>query len=391
MRQPASIAPLDLWQTVSRLNRPAGRRPDFARFERVLSRREPGPVPFGDLFADRETVAAFLKQPAPACWGLDADPDEPITPALFQDGLRLVDQTIQFCLRNDWDYAWCFSSIPFPGSMFQPAENPSADVAGGKRYWVDDNQGPIGTWDDFERYPWPTDVLRINFLPRVTARRVPEGMKVMIIPGGVFEWTTWLMGLVPFCYALADQPDLVDAVIERVSDTIYRVVDDLVDESYVGGVFMGDDLGYASGTLVSPRILRQKFLPQTKRIVDRVRNAGKLFVLHTCGNVYAIMDDLIDLGIHAKHSFEDKILPVEEVYQRWGDRLALVGGVDVHLLTSGSEAQVRHRTREILEVCGTDGGYVLGTGNSVANYIPLRNHRAMLDEGRRWNRERFGE
>jgi uroporphyrinogen decarboxylase len=71
--------------------------------------------------------------------------------------------------------------------------------------------------------------------------------------------------------------------------------------------------------------------------------------------------------------------------------LALVGGVDVHLLTSGSEAEVRHRTREILEVCGKGGGYVLGTGNSVANYIPLHNYLAMLDEGRRWNQEHFGE
>jgi uroporphyrinogen decarboxylase len=52
---------------------------------------------------------------------------------------------------------------------------------------------------------------------------------------------------------------------------------------------------------------------------------------------------------------------------------------------------VRHRTREILKVCGKGGGYVLSTGNSVANYIPLRNYLAMLDEGRRWNREHFGE
>lgn len=391
MKQSADMPPLELWRTVPRLCRPCGPAPDFGRFERALTRREFSPVPFGDLFADRETVAGFLQQPVPDHWDLDADPDEPITPALFQDGLRLVDQTIQFCLQNGWDYTWSFSSIPFQGSVFQPAANPSPEVEGGKRYWVDDNQGPIGTWKDFERYPWPTDVQRINFLPRVTAQRVPEGMKVMMIPGGVFEWTTWLMGLVPFCYALADQPDLVDAVIDRVSDTIYRVVDDLVDEPYVGGVFMGDDLGYASGTLVSPKILRQKFLPQMKRIVDRVRGAGKLFILHTCGNVYAIMDDLIDLGIHAKHSFEDKILPVEEVYRRWGQRLGLVGGVDVHLLTSGSEVEVRRRTREILDVCGAGGGYVLGTGNSVANYIPLRNYLAMLDEGRRWNRDHFGD
>jgi uroporphyrinogen decarboxylase len=164
-----------------------------------------------------------------------------------------------------------------------------------------------------------------------------------------------------------------------------------MDEPQVGGIFMGDDLGYASGTIVSPRVLRQKFLPRTRRIVDLVKGAGKLFILHTCGDVYGIMDDLVDLGIDAKHSFEDKILPVEEVYRRWGERVALVGGVDVHLLASGSEEEIRRRTRQILDVCGPGGGYVLGTGNSVTNYLPLRNYQAMLDEGRRWNREHFGQ
>jgi uroporphyrinogen decarboxylase len=387
---PSGVTPTDLWTTVPRLRQQPDKAPDFARLERALLTREPGPVPFGDLFADRETIGAFLKQPVSDQWGVEADPDRPITEALFRDGLRSVDQTIQFCLQNGWDYVWCFSTIPFKGSMFRPADNTSPEVQGGRRYWINDSRGPISSWDDLERYPWPTDVRRINLLPHVTAQRVPEGMKVMVIPGGVFEWSTWLMGLVPFCYALVDQPDLVDTVIERVSATIYRVVEDLVDEPFVGGIFMGDDLGYASGTIVSHEILRQKFLPHTKRIVDLVRAAGKLFVLHTCGDVYAIMDDLIDLGIHAKHSFEDKIQPVEDVYRRWGDRVGLVGGVDVHLLTSGSEEDVRRRTREILNVCGPGGGYVLGTGNSVANYVPLSNYQAMLDEGRRWNREHFG-
>jgi uroporphyrinogen decarboxylase len=347
-------------------------------------------VPLGDLFADHDTIGNFLSEPIPERWGPGSDATAPITLEAFRDGLRFVDQKIQFCLEHDWDYAFAFSTIPFRGSMFQPADNTAPQVRDGKRYWVDDNQGPIRGWQDFEQYPWPSDVQHINFLARVTAQRVPEGMKVMVIPGGVFEWTTWLMGLVPFCYALSDQPALVDAVIERVSDTIYRVVADLVDESYVGGIFMGDDLGYASGTIVSPAVLREKFLPQTGRIVDLVRSAGKLFILHTCGDVYAIMNDLIDLGIDAKHSFEDKILPVEEVYRRWGQRLGLVGGVDVHLLTSGSEQEIRQRTRQILDVCGAGGGYVLGTGNSVANYIPLQNYQAMLDEGRRWNQEHFG-
>jgi uroporphyrinogen decarboxylase len=103
------------------------------------------------------------------------------------------------------------------------------------------------------------------------------------------------------------------------------------------------------------------------------------------------MDDFIDnVGIDAKHSFEDKIVPVEEAYRRWGDRVAILGGVDMDVLGRGSEEQVRARTRQILEVCGVKGaGYCLGTGNSVANFIPLQNYLAMLDEGRRWNEEHF--
>ena len=108
--------------------------------------------------------------------------------------------------------------------------------------------------------------------------------------------------------------------------------------------------------------------------------------------MYALMDDLLDdVRIDAKHSFEDKILPVEEAYRRWGDRIALMGGVDMDLLGRGTEDEVRRRTRQILEVCAARGtGYGLGSGNTAANYVPRQNYFAMLDEGRRWNREHFG-
>jgi uroporphyrinogen decarboxylase len=261
---------------------------------------------------------------------------------------------------------------------------------GRKRFWVNDNDGPIRSWEDFERYPWPENIEGINLMSRVMAQMVPDGMKVMVIPGGIFEWTTWLMGFTPFCYALYNQPDLVDAVIDKVSAIIYRVVEDILHEPNVGGIFMGDDFGYIEGTLVSPQVLREKFLPRAKQIVDLVHAAERIFILHTCGNVYDIMDDLLALGIDAKHSFEDKILPVEEAYQRWSDQVAIIGGVDVHLLATGTEKEVRRRTREILEVCGQNGHYVLGTGNSVTNYIPINNYLAMLDEGHKWNKEKFG-
>ena len=210
--------------------------------------------------------------------------------------------------------------------------------------------------------------------------------------GGVFEHSSWLMGLQPFSYALQDQPDLVEAICQRVGELAAATCAQVVAIDNVDMVFLSDDLGFYSGTLVSPDVIRRYILPHYKKIVDIAHKAGKLVVFHSCGNMYKLMDELIDdVGIDAKHSFEDKILPVEEAYRRWGDRVAILGGVDMDLLGRGTEEQVRARTREILEVCGVKGtGYCLGTGNTAANYIPRQNYLAMLDEGRRWNREHFG-
>ena len=115
-----------------------------------------------------------------------------------------------------------------------------------------------------------------------------------------------------------------------------------------------------------------------------VKNDDNLYYRHLLRG-----EDLIAMGIDGKHSFEDKIRPVEEVFQQYGDRVAILGGVDMDIMAAGSEDAVRKRTREILDACGGSGRYVLGTGNSAANYIPLRNYLAMIDEGLRWNQAHF--
>lgn len=69
---------------------------------------------------------------------------------------------------------------------------------------------------------------------------------------------------------------------------------------------------------------------------------------------------------------------------RYGDEIAVIGGVDVDLLARGTEEQVRDRTRRILTACMPSRGYILGSGNSIANYVAPQNFLAMLDEGRRY-------
>jgi len=381
---------VDMARALLKMKAPGERKPEFERFRRAITESEPGPVTVGDIFADFETVGNFLEEPVMNYLKLAEDPELKVTFKDLWGGYKYVSQTIRFCCLTGWDYAYSFSLIPFKGMALQLADNTSPEVEGGKRGWLNDNRGPIMSWDDFERYRWPRDIKAINAMSRTMAKRVPDGMKVMVIPGGVFEWTTWLMGLVPFSYALADRPDLVDAVIEKVAGLIKEVIADIMTEPNVGGVFMGDDLGFFSGTFVSPEVLRQKFLPRMKECVDLTHEAGGVFVLHSCGNMYAVMEDIIEMGVDAKHSFEDKIMPVEQAHAKWGHRIGLIGGVDMDVLAKGTEEEVRARTRKVLEACASKGRYVLGTGNSVANYIPLKNYLAVLDEGRKWNRQNFG-
>ena len=98
------------------------------------------------------------------------------------------------------------------------------------------------------------------------------------------------------------------------------------------------------------------------------------------------MEDLIEeVGIDARHSFEDAIQPVERFVESYGKRIAVIGGVDMDLLSAGQPGPGAHPHSQILEACAPSGAYVLGSGNSIANYVQPQNFLAMLDEGWRYN------
>jgi uroporphyrinogen decarboxylase len=131
--------------------------------------------------------------------------------------------------------------------------------------------------------------------------------------------------------------------------------------------------------------MRELVLSGHKRMAARTHEAGRLYLLHSCGNLVDIREDLItDVRIDAKHSFEDTIERVVDAKRDYGARLSLLGGIDMDFLCRSSEEKVRQRVRETLEVCMPGGGFCLGTGNTVANYVPLDNYLALLDEGRRF-------
>jgi len=162
--------------------------------------------------------------------------------------------------------------------------------------------------------------------------------------------------------------------------------DALASFDVVGALALGDDMGFKTQTLLSPEIYREYVFPWYKKLVDTAHRHGKPMILHSCGNLEEVMADIIDCGWDARHSFEDSIQPVWEAKERYGDRIAVLGGFDMDKVCRMSEPEVREHTRVLIEKCAPGGGWALGTGNSVANYVPAGNFLTMLEEGYRAGR-----
>ena len=267
----------------------------------------------------------------------------------------------------------------------------SAELSRGQRTYRDEHAGPITTWGEFEQYPWP-DPHAPEMMNEVEwwSENLPDDMCLASLSLGPFcEYLTWLMGYETLCFALYDQRDLVRAIADRLLEYFGVVNQRVAEFDRVRIFFPSDDMGFKSATLISPDDTREFVLPGHKMVAEIAHDAGCPCILHSCGNLNEIIDDLIDdCGIDGKHSFEDTIEDVRELKTSgYGRRIALLGGIDVDFLCRNDEAAIRKRTRETLDICQPGGGYCLGTGNSVANYIPLDHYLAMVDEGRLYGGE----
>jgi uroporphyrinogen decarboxylase len=291
-----------------------------------------------------------------------------------------LDNFIQFWYRLGYDFARFERGLPFPIK-----QTLAPDTAGGSikpRAWSDEHSGSIQNWDDFERYPWP-EIGEMDFFPfEYINTHLPAGMGLLTChAGGIFEHLSWIMSLEGLCLSLVENRELVAAVARRVGELLLKFYEHLLCLDRVAAVFSGDDMGFRTGTLISPDDLREYCLPWHERIAALVHRKGLPYFLHSCGQIEAVMPDLLSaVRIDGKHSFEDAILPVEEFQRRHGDRIAVLGGLDVHILASSSPEGVRQKTRALIETCGRKGRYAIGSGNSIPSYVPAANYLAMVDE-----------
>jgi uroporphyrinogen decarboxylase len=363
-------------------------KPDIEKFLDTMSGgRVPERAPMVEYLVDNAIMRPILEDMMGRTWVDTSDKDEYMGGQMefSREDLETVDawldNQIAFWYHMGYDFVRVEVSLPLPA-----VSHVTADTARGwedhNRAWQGLEPGVIQTRDDFERYPWPEIGDRGFYLHRYICDHLPDGLGFMTChAGGVYEHVSRLMGYEGLCLALLDNRELVRAVADKTGSLIYEYNRRLLKLDGVSVIFQGEDLGYNTQTLISPDDIREFFLPWHRKYAAQAHAAGRHYYLHSCGKVDDLMEDFIeDVGIDAKHSFQDNVLSITEYKKRWGERIGLLGGVDVDRLASDEPEDLRRYVRGIIEGCSEGGRFAVGAGNSIPSYIPVENYLSMLDE-----------
>lgn len=231
----------------------------------------------------------------------------------------------------------------------------------------------------FEAYKWPDPESRDYSVLTKIADYLPGNMKLMIMgPCGVLENAIALVGYDNLCFMLVDDPDLAAEIFARVGNVLEKYYRICAEHASVGFLMANDDWGFNTQTFLSPDMMRKYVFPYHQKIIHAAHDNGKPIALHSCGELGGVMEDVIGMGFDARHSYEDVITPVEQFYEKWHDKIAVFGGIDIDFIVTRTAGEVADRARKMLERTKERGGYALGTGNSVPEYIPRENYFAMI-------------
>ncbi|MCL2664438.1 MAG: hypothetical protein FWE82_02385 [Defluviitaleaceae bacterium] len=257
----------------------------------------------------------------------------------------------------------------------------------------------IHSYDDFLRYPWDevSDIYFNAFADIFDALRdtMPPGMKAVGgVGNGVFECVQDLLGYMNMCFIKSDMPELYEGIFKKTGEMILSIWQKFLP--LYGDIYCvlraGDDLGFKSSTLISAEDIKNLVVPAYKKIIESVHAQGKPFLLHSCGNIFDVMLDMINIArIDAKHSNEDQIAPFTEWVKRYGNRIGNFGGMDTDAVCRLSYDDIRAYVKDVLDECMALGGsgIAFSSGNSIPDYVPADKYIEMVSAVRRYRGEQI--
>jgi uroporphyrinogen decarboxylase len=337
-------------------------KPDFERYLIALHCEEPDRVPQGDWHVDQRPKEAFMGRP-----------------------IKTLQDQVDFWYAAGYDYMTASSGI------LEPVRAPEGMTTKGdgvhteygdkvSREWAHTHEGVMTNWEKFETYKWPTvddlDLSKWDIFDKI----LPKGMKAILLLGKIYTPAWMYMGAETFFNALEADEQLAGAIINKIGDIQFQTFLRVTEHPCVGAVLNPDDIAFNTGLLVHPKYLRKYLFPWYKKMGTVCREKGIGFIFHSDGDCTEVMDDLIDCGFHAFNPIQPNAMNIVEVKRRWGKKLCLIGNLNLDsTLTLGTPEDVRAEVYERIRTIAPGGGYMVSSSNSITDYVPVANMRALLD------------
>lgn len=311
----------------------------------------------GTVLPDEEILRRFAADCRPVLLGSpDGKPERDLSPDAMLD---------------EWGVTW---SRP-AGGHYLAAEGPFSRLA---------EPAPA----DLEGFTWPdpADPGRYRGLAdrARTLRETTNYAVVLNLGVGPVHQCQFLRGYAEWLEDLVARPRFAEALIERVTDVWLAITERALAEAgaWVDLVWYGDDVGTQRACLVRPELYRRVIKPQHRRMAALVQRHGKKIIYHSCGSVYPLIPDFIEIGIDALNPVQVSAARMDTAVlkREFGGDLTFWGGIDTQqVLPWGSPDDVRAEVRRRIGDLAAGGGYVLCAVHNLQPEVPPENIAAMYE------------
>lgn len=226
-------------------------------------------------------------------------------------------------------------------------------------------------------FPNPLDSRFFDNIPDKLAR-YPDRFRVFQIGFSLYERAWTMRGLPTLMMDFHDHPAFVRALFNAIADYNIAQVKEALKYD-IDAVYFGDDWGMQRGLQMGPRLWREFIKPVLRRMYGVVRDAGKYVMIHSCGDVDELFDDLIEVGVNCFNPFQPEVMDIDALLVQYRGRLAFHGGMSTQrTLPYGSVEDVRRETHHLLAQ-GRAGGYIFAPAHDVEGDVPLENMLAFIE------------
>lgn len=189
-------------------------------------------------------------------------------------------------------------------------------------------------------------------------------------------------------YKMAEDPSRLARFAERLGDFLVGIVEGQIEAvgDRLTGMYVWGDIACTTGMLFSPDFWRRVHKPQLKRICDTIHDAGLKVIYHGCGNALPVYEDLMEVGVDGYNPLEAKAgLDVVALKRQYAGRLAMVGNIDVRVLSTNDRDRVRTEVLRKLQAA-KGGGYILQSDHSIPPTVDPQTYDYVVQLARQYGR-----